>query len=424
MAINTCVLTVLATATVVFGLAGQSQVQAAPNLSVLWAFGGLEANDGTTLDAPLRADDHGNLYGTTAGGGDKGASSRGTVFELTPPAPGQTQWSEKILWTFLGPDGAAPAGGLIADARGNLYGTTETGGANGNNGTVFELTPPEPQQTQWSEQVLWSFSGGSDGGIPFAGLIMDRRGNLYGTTAAGGLGYGVIFELTPPARGKTQWSESVLWSFSGGSDGNDPAAGLLMDRDGKLYGTTAFGGNGCGVVFELTPPRGGRQWSERVLWSFTCGLDGAKPLASLIMDRRGNLYGTTSVGGMFSNGVAFQLLPPAHGGFKWTERVLWSFSGGSDGSAPVANLLMDDKGNLYGTTFLGGAVYDDGTAFELMPPARGGTQWSERVLWALADSRDGAEPKAGLIADAKGNLYGTASIEGPNGGGTAFKITP
>jgi uncharacterized repeat protein (TIGR03803 family) len=161
-----------------------------------------------------------------------------------------------------------------------------------------------------------------------------------------------------------------------------------------------------------------------VLWSFTCGLDGAKPLASLIMDRRGKLYGTTSGGGTFSNGVAFQLVPPEDEGFKWTERVLWSFSGGSDGSAPVANLLMDDKGNLYGTTFLGGAVYDDGVVFELTPPARGGTQWSERVLWALADSRDGAEPKAGLIADAKGNLYGTASIEGPNGGGTAFKITP
>jgi uncharacterized repeat protein (TIGR03803 family) len=267
MAVNIRVLGVLATATVVLALAGQGQVQAAPNLSVLWAFGGLEANDGTTLDGPLMADDHGNLYGTTAGGGDKGPSSRGTVFELMPPASGQTQWSEKILWTFLGPDGASPAGGLIADARDNLYSTTETGGANGNNGTVFELTPPGPQQSQWSEQVLWSFSGGADGGLPFAGLIRDRGGNLYGTTAAGGLGYGVVFKLTPPARGETQWSESVLWTFSGGSDGNDPAAGLLMDRDG------------------------------------------AEPKAGLIADAKGNLYGTASIMGPNGGGTAFKITP-------------------------------------------------------------------------------------------------------------------
>ena len=273
----------------------------------------------------------------------------------------------------MGPDGAAPAGGLIADARGNLYSTTETGGANDNNGTVFELTPPGPQQTQWTEQVLWSFSGGSDGGLPFAGVIRDRRGNLYGTTAAGGLGYGVVFELTPPAGGETQWSESVLWTFSGGSDGNDPAAGLIMDRDGKLYGTSSIWWEWLrrGVRADATA-LGRGNWSR----SGCCGASpavwtGQKPLASLIMDRRGKLYGTTSGGGTFSNGVAFQLVPPEDEGFKWTERVLWSFSGGSDGSAPVANLLMDDKGNLYGTTFLGGAVYDDGVVFELTPPARG-----------------------------------------------------
>jgi uncharacterized repeat protein (TIGR03803 family) len=223
--------------------------------------------------------------------------------------------SESVLWNFIGApdDGAFPVAGLIFDLRGNLYGTTYNGGTNGA-GTVFELSPPTGIQTQWSERVLWNFGAFSDDGVePAAGLTFDLRGNLYGTTENGGTNtVGTVFELSPPIDIQRQWSERVLWNFGASGDGVEPVAGLTIDLRGNLYGTTQFGGTNiaAGTVFELSPPISiQRQWSERVLWNFGgASDDGQNPLAGLIFDLRGNLYGTTENGG--TNGTVFELSGP------------------------------------------------------------------------------------------------------------------
>jgi uncharacterized repeat protein (TIGR03803 family) len=351
--------------------------------TVLGSFSG-----GTNGDLPLaglfarkeRISQTASLYGTTSalGGG------LGTVFKVT----GHTLTT---IWTFAGgSDGSSPQAGLIADeaadeavdARGALYGTAGSGGAKGC-GTVYKLTPPKDGQTAWTEQTLWGFLGGSDGCGPASTLIADERGALYGTTVSGGgnsntvcfgPGCGTVFKLTPPRAGQTAWSEQTLWSFSGGSDGGSPLAGVIADRTGALYGTTANGGatttacffgHGCGAVFKLTPPKDGKTaWSEQTLWSFSGGSDGAVPVAGLIADRTGALYGTTENGGNNNNnvcsfgghGVVFKLTPPAYGPAAWTETTLWAFSGGSDGCGPVAPLIADERGAIYGTTQFGGAI--------------------------------------------------------------------
>jgi uncharacterized repeat protein (TIGR03803 family) len=169
-------------------------------------------------------------------------------------------------------------------------------------GTVFKLTPPTAAKPAWTLNTLWTFSGGNDGAVPFfAGLIADETGALYGTTGAGGAsGNGTVFKLTPPAAGQTSWTLSTLWSFSGGADGASPAAGLIADRKGVLYGTTENGGaTGAGVVFKLMPPAvaGQTPWAETVLWTFTGGSDGALPVGDLIADKTGALFGTAQLGG-------------------------------------------------------------------------------------------------------------------------------
>ena len=221
---------------------------------------------------------------------------------------------ETALYRFTGgSDGSEPFAGLIADKEGALYGTTQSGGrtinCNGNCGTVFKLTPPAKGQTAWNEIVLYRFTGGNDGSEPVAGLIADKEGALYSTTAFGGTGNGTVFKLTPPAKGQTAWKETVLYRFTGGSDGIEPRAGLLADKEGALYGTTQSGGgtincNGnCGTVFKLTPPaKGQTAWKETVLYRFTGGSDGFEPLAGLIADEEGALYGTTQSGGGTGNG--------------------------------------------------------------------------------------------------------------------------
>ena len=421
--------------------------------SVLWSFAG-SSDDGENPEAGLLADKWGNFYGTTWFGGAEigpscyvGSLGCGTVFEISPPAAGQTQWSERVLWSFgsLG-DGAVPSASLIADRSGNLFGTTSEGGeciAQAGCGTVFELSPPAAGQTQWSESVLWSFSL-ADGSDPLASLIMDKRGNLYGTTAGGGtIGFGTVFELSPPTAQQTQWNERVLWSFGVASDdGQQPQAGLIADKWGNLYGTTVGGGanangvgcasSGCGTVFELSPPTGQQtQWSERVLWSFGASGDGAFPAASLLLaEQGGSLYGTTAVGGANVNpdtcagdgcGTVFELSPPTGQQTQWTERVLWSFGGDDDGTLPKASLIADKLGNLYGPTGAGGAN-DDGTVFELRPPYLEYGAWTERVLWSF-DNDDGNYPAGSLIFDITGNLYGTTAVGGANNDGTAFKLS-
>jgi uncharacterized repeat protein (TIGR03803 family) len=380
--------------------------------------------DGFDPRAGLTFDNAGNLYGTTYEGGH----GQGAVFELSPVAGG---WTESVLYSFhvSGKSGSIPLSGVIFDAAGNLYGTTLEGGdvtkcSGFGCGTVFELTPEAGGG--WTEKWRHNFGSNSkDGMFPMAGLISDAAGNLYGTTNRGGAhGQGTVFELTPKAGGG--WTEKVLYGFfvNNGKDGAFPQAGLIFDTAGNLYGTTSGGGaHHQGTVFELTPKVGGG-WTERLLYSFFAnhGKDGAFPQAGLILDAAGNLYGTTKGGGAygFAKGTVFELSPVAGGG--WSESVLYNFGKSSDGKTPTAGLIFDAAGNLYGTT-LDGGTHDSGTVFELTPVAG---SWTERVLHSFSqDTGDGYWPFAGLIFDATGNLYGTASAGGANNfGGTVFEITP
>jgi len=326
---------------------------------------------------------------------------------------------EKVLFSFRNLRGLHPYAGLIADGARNLYGTTLYGGATGK-GVVFELSPPAAGKTAWTETVLQSFNV-TNGAYPFAGLIADGAGNLYGTTNGGGANNdGVVFELSPPAAGKTAWTETVLQSFNG-TNGAAPYAGLLADGAGNLYGTTNAGGAiGAGVVFELSPPAVGKTaWTETVLQSFN-GTNGAYPFAALIADGPGNLYGTTSGGGANNRGVVFELSPPAVGKTAWTETVLFSFHGTK--GYPNAGLLADSAGNLYGTT-QGGGANNDGVVFKLSPPAADQRAWTERVLHSF-NGTNGGKPYAGLIADGAGNLYGTTLYGGADAAGVVFKLTP
>ena len=380
--------------------------------------------DGHFPSAGLILDAAGNLYGTTYVGG---AYGYGMVFELTPAAGGG--WTEQVLHSFdyNGTDGGYPYAGLIFDKNGNLYGTTDVGGDLACNapygcGTVFQLTPAAGGG--WNEKVLYSFEGNPDGADPYAGLIFDAAGNLYGTTSYGGTyrncryGCGTVFELTPAAGGG--WTETVLHSFDGNPDGANPLfGGLIFDAAGNLYGTTYQGGTySYGTVFELTPPAGGG-WTEKVLYSFNNdGMDGVWPESGPIFDAAGNLYGTTRQGGTYGGGTVFELTPTPGGG--WTEQVLHYFGNGMDGVIPYAGLIFDAAGNPYGSTE-GGGDYGDGTVFELTPATGGG--WTEQVLHSF-NGTDGYCPWTGLIFDVGGNLYGTTTGGGTYGGGTVFELTP
>jgi uncharacterized repeat protein (TIGR03803 family) len=298
---------------------------------------------------------------------------------------------EKVLYSFTGgKDGAGPMSSLLMDAKGNLFGTTYGGGAS-NAGVVFRLTP------KGKLIVLYSFKNSGDGSGPYAGLIMDAKSNLYGTTAyAGAYGDGAVFKLTPTGH------ETALYSFDGGDSGGNPFAGLIMGKGRDLYGATANGGAyGQGAVFKLT-----HQGEETVLHSFAHG----NPVASLLMDKDGNLYGTTQFGGDPKRGTAFRLAPDG------TETILHTFTGGADGSFPEGNLIMDKKGNLYGTTYNGDDVR--GTVFRLAPDG------TLTVLHSFSGGSDGADPAAGLIVDGTGNFYGTTVFGGTHDAGVVFKLTP
>jgi len=389
--------------------------QAAPRLKVLFSFTNLK---GAFPYAGLIADDSGNLYGATTGGGANGS---GVVFELSPPAAGDKHWSETVLRSFNQTHGNNAVGDVIADGAGNFYGTTVHGGAN-DQGVVFELSPPKGGRKAWTETVLRSF-GGPDGEAPEAGLITDGAGNLYGTTSRGGaVGDGVVFELSPPKTGKKTWTETVLQSFRG-ADGQGPYGSLLADGAGNLYGATQFGGaNGGGVVFELSPPAGGRTaWTETVLKNFAGGRHGYSSNGGLVSDAAGNLYGTAAEDGANGDGVVFELSPPGVGKKSWSETVLQSFDG-PDGSRPAAGLILDGAGNLFGTTQEGGAS-GVGVVFELSPPKVGRKAWTETVLQSF-NGTNGEYPAAGLIADGAGAFYGVTENGGSNGCGVVFKLTP
>ena len=389
-----------------------TSICAAQSEKVLHSF---NSTDGDDPEAGLVMDTRGNLYGTTEGGGYYGG---GTVFQLSHKVGGG--WAETVLHSFnIDPDGSDPHSGVIFDARGNLYGTTFWGGAY-SCGTVFQLR--QQGVGRWREQVLYSFGSNGpfndpNGSHPSAGLVLDAAGNLYGTTLGGGsYQRGTVFELSPNADGS--WTEKVLYSFNESA----PQTELIFDAAGNLYGATVT------TVFELLPEPGGG-WTEKTLYTF-CSLtncaDGIGPLGGLIFDTAGNLYGTTLGGGSYDWGTVFELSPQAGGG--WTYKVLHSFNatgGVYPYRGPWGGLILDARGNLYGTTVQGGA-YNYGTVFELSPNADGG--WTEKVLHSFDPKchNDGYNPRAGLIMDVAGNLYGTTSEVGAyyHGSGTVFEITP
>jgi uncharacterized repeat protein (TIGR03803 family) len=376
-------------------------------------------NDGNTPFGAVIFDALGNVYGTTYEGGTNGG---GTVFELSPRRNGS--WKETVLYNFGGAgDGYGPQYSLNIDRSGNLYGTTIYGGI-GAGGTVFELSHGEQE---WTEEVLHSFSNGSEEFYAVGTPVFDKAGNLYGTTEFGSShAYGTVYELSPSGGG--QWNVTVLHIFAGGSDGAYPASGVIFDGAGNLYGTTGGGGSSNdGTVFELTPSGNG-QWKETILHTFS-GADGAYPSAGLIFDQVGNLYGVTDSGGINNDGTVYQLSPGAND--KWSEKVLRSFRGLPKYS--TATLVFDKRGSLYGTTEGGGSTGCDdkgcGMVFKLTPDSNG--TWTYQVVHIFhQNGKDGNIPIAGVVVDSSGKLYGTTFQGGTgicnynDGCGTVFEITP
>lgn len=334
--------------------------------------------------------------------------------------------SESVLYSFTAPpNGVRPAAPLVSDSAGNLYGTTYTGARKGD-GTVFRLSPPAKGKTAWTERVLHHFGAPSRGDYPeSAALTLDSAGNVYGVTTQGSTNdAGVVFTLTKPASGTRDWAETVLFHFDGGSDGGTPYGSVIFGPDGSLYGTTGYGGaDGAGTVFKLTPAGNGEPWTETVLYSFSNGADGGYPYCTLAFDSKGDLFGTTLNGGNAGNGVVFALLPPKSGG-AWTERVLHSFDSATDGNFPRAGVILDTAGNLYGTTENGGAN-NWGTVFEVSPPGGKSKPWTETVLYSFGFDTDGGNPGySTLLQDSSGNLYGTTQVGGTPRNGVVFKLAP
>jgi uncharacterized repeat protein (TIGR03803 family) len=370
-------------------LAGGPAAMASPALTTLAEFkisNGFYLN-GANPKAGLIADAAGNLYGTTS---DGGAGGLGTVFQV---AAGTHALS--TLVTFNNLNGAGPSAGLIADSAGNLYGTTGGDGVK-NYGTVFEIAAGTHALS-----TLATFNN-TNGANPVAGLIADTAGNLYGTTDKGGAnGWGTVFEV---AAGTHALSTLATFNFS---NGGFPVAGLIADAAGNLYGTTLFGGanNGFGTVFQVAA--GTHALSNIVTFN---GLNGAEPSAGLIADATGNLYGTTRNGGASSDGTVFELAASTH-----VLTTLATFNG-TNGVGPEAGLIADAAGNLYGTTG-GDGMNNYGTVFEVAA----GTHALSTL--ATFNNSNGDDPAASLVADASGNLYGTTHLGGANASGTVFELS-
>jgi uncharacterized repeat protein (TIGR03803 family) len=396
----------LAIVIVMLILAG-TVVASEPKETVLHHFG--TGTDGAAAYGRVISDAAGNLYGTTAFGGTSGA---GIVFELTnPEAPGG--WTETVLYNFSGgSDGSQPYGGLIFDTAGNLYGTTFQGGAS-NAGTVYELTLGTGGA--WTETVVYSFAGGSDGSGPQSDLNF-QAGNLFGTTTGGGSpGNGIVFQLTPGQGGS--WTETVLHRFMT-SEGTSPRAAVIFDSNGWLYGTLANDGTfGAGAVFRLKPTGGG-PWTAETLYTFTGGTDGIGPLCRLVLFR-GNLYGTAVIGGGAGVGTVFELSSPANHHGAWTLNVVHTFACGSDGCYPWAGLTVNSEGTFYGTTQFGGLPSNGGTVFALK---KQGGIWFEGVVFSFKLSNDQLAAGAVLLGKG-GTLYGTTIGSGKNAG-AVFEIRP
>jgi hypothetical protein len=394
---------------------------------VLFSF---SSGDGNIPDGTLIADAAGNLYGTT----NRGSTySGGTAFKLTRNANGN--WTETVLHEFgNGLDGSGPNAMLIFDASGNLYGTTKYGGA-GKGGTAFELTPNASASGGWRETILQNFVyGGVGGWSPAGNLIFDGEGNLYGTTLFGGNlsgcfggGCGTVYQLTPGKGG--EWTETVLYAPPDAYHGSYPTGGLTFDSSGSLYGADLQ------EIFELTPTDGGA-WTKTAIHTFTRGPGGYQPNGNLVFDGAGNLYGTTFLGGTGIGqacegegcGIVFELSPKSGG--VWTETILHSFSeDGTDGYLTEASVILGAHGILYGTAPHGGNQADcDGTnacgiAFAMVPQSGGG--WTEKILFNFSgNDGGGVDPAVSLLLGPGGDLFGTTALGGPDGVGTVFAIKP
>jgi len=378
----------------------------------------------------LVADAAGNLYGTTSSGGTSShclsGVGCGVVFKLTPSGNG---WTETILYNFCAQancsDGADPLGPLVFDSAGNLYGTTY-GQVNLTGSVIFELSPTS---NGWKETVLHTFCSATncnDGTSSRSGLIFDSAGNLYGTTSYGGAhSKGVAFELSPGTNG---WTETVLHAFSGGRDGANPTAGLAFDTNGNLFGTAPNNGaQGRGVVFALSPGSSG--WTESVIYSFTGKTDGGVPTGGLVLDASNNLYGTANSGGNLSckyNGISGcgVVFEVSLNSGTWTESVLYSFSG-ADGVAPSAAPTFDASGVMYGTTSQGGlnkCANEFGCGTVWSLTPNSDGTWTEAVLHAFTGAKDQREPLAPVLLDSAGNIYGTCEGSFQYGNGSVFEL--
>ncbi len=377
-----------------------------------------DGRDGNGPVVGLTADAVGNFYGITQlGGTGCGGSGCGLVFKLVRHG---SSWILNPIYYFTGgADGGFPDSRVIFGPDGSLYGSTTFGGQFGH-GTVYRLRPPlticQRVSCEWRETTLYAFTGLSDGAAPEGDLVFDTAGNLYGTTAGGGGGTdtcsggcGVVFQLSS-ARGT--WAFSVVYSFTGLSDGAVPQSGVILDQSGNLYGTSTAGGAGLkGTVFELT--KSGQTWTKTVLHAFQGGSDGQLPDGGVVFDAAGNLYGFTSSAGDHNNGTAFELQPSSGG---WNYSVLSSFPG-QRAVDPVSTPVLDSAGNLYGSAFSGGAD-GAGAIFEL---TYSGGSWNYVSLHDFVRS-DGSAPLGSLLLDAAGNVYGTAASGGRFRAGVAFEI--
>jgi len=381
----------------------------------------------------------GVLYGTAPstyqGGGD------GVVYALKPPPSPGGSWTEEVLYAFPAWDpsqGLRPFGGLVIGAGGVLYGTTSEGGAFGV-GAVFSMTPPASSNDWWTETVLYSFTGGSDGADPQTTLVNGAGGVLYGTTNFGGTGpcypyeqtpgCGTVFSLTPPESPGGTWTETVLHTFTSGADGALPN-GLAIGANGVLYGTTQDYGTlpcpdlpGCGTVFSLTPPASsGGSWTSQTIYRFTGSPhDGAHPLAGVAV-AGGLLFGSTSQGGP-GFGTVFSLTPPAQPGGVWTERILYDFVNPLIEGMDPSGITLGRNGVIYGISQAGGSLRN-GTVFSLTPPSAPEGSWTAQVLCTFTGGNDGSAPFGTLVIGNSGALYGTTYEGGGQASGTVFELKP
>ena len=391
-----------------------TQPARAQTFSVVHNFTG--GQDGATPVVGLTMDQAGNFYGDTSAGG---SNDFGVVFKLTYKNSG---WIFTRLYSFQGgSDGSDPQARVIIGPDGSLFGTTALGGTGCNScGTIFNLRPQpfacSHAVCAWNKTVLYSFGRG-DGSVPLGDIIFDQAGAIYGTASqGGGYGWGAVYKLTPSAG---SWTQSVLYNFTGGDDGANPVGGVIFDRSGRLHGAAYSGGLGGGVIFQLTPVGSG--WMDDTLYTFQSRGDGGGLWGGLISDQLGNLYGATLAFGSDGGGTVYELTPVGRSGWEFT--VLDSFTGG--GGPLNSSLVMDATGNLYGTTYNDGA-HNFGSVFKLTPSDGG---WTYTDLHDFTGGSDGGKPQSNVTFDANGNLYGTASEGGTgsqcNGGcGVIWEITP